>query len=86
MSTTTIKIKMSDIGMDKLNYIAAATPNDSLEKVAAILLMRALDDQYNVTDLWLAYGQYIDSLAKEAESEAANDDESGAESDTPNLH
>ena len=90
MSTTTLKIEMSERGMAKLNELTSNMSSDAPETVAAILFMRALDEAYDRTEIWLAYGRYVEWLKSESSLEPANDDDSESESDAdtgePNLH
>ena len=81
MSTTTIKIEMSERGMAKLNDVASAMSNDAPETVAAILFMRALDEMHDRTEIWSAYRRYVEWLKSESSPEVANDDDSDPESD-----
>ena len=81
MSTTTLKIEMSERGMAKLNELASNMSSDAPETVAAILFMRALDEAYDRTEIWLAYGRYVEWLNSESSLGAANDDDSGPDSD-----
>lgn len=81
MSTTTLKIEMSERGMAKLNDVASAMSNDAPETVAAILFMRTLDEMHDRTEIWGAYRRYVEWLNSESSPEAANDDDSAPEAD-----